>query len=75
MGRQTALEAIYIHCLKKTTLTQHIITSTHINRFLYFFLQRCCWVSMLPPLASVSALPGEAWTHKFGLFSHAVYRK
>jgi len=25
------------------------------------------------PLASVSALPGETQTQKFGLFSHAVY--
>ena len=31
------------------------------------------WFVIPPPLASVSALPGETWTQKFGLFSHAVY--
>ena len=33
------------------------------------------WFVIPPSIASVSALPGETWTHKFGLFSHAVYRK
>ena len=33
------------------------------------------WFVIPPPLASVSALPGETWTQKFGLFSHALYRK
>jgi len=34
------------------------------------------WLFVIPPLlASVSALPEEIWTQKFGLFSHAVYRK
>jgi len=33
------------------------------------------WFVIPPPLASVSALPGETWTQTFGLFSHAVYQK
>ena len=27
------------------------------------------WFVIPPLLASVSALPGETWTHKFGIFS------
>jgi len=57
--------------------------SPHILPILIFFLQRCCWVSMLlnddllshlPLLVSLHYL-GKHEPQKFGLFSYAVYQK
>jgi len=58
----------------KTTLMLHTITSTHINRFWYFW-PIFCWESMLSNgdlsshlVTNVSVLPGETWTHEIVSF-------